>query len=105
MEEHTHCTIFAIYRVGPEKINMLNVFHGRLSILPLVLPVRCCRHEASCHNEVLCSNLEAAKRWGNCPATAAGYPLFVVTPETENFHHSLVLKHLVDQTMLNIDAA
>nr|WP_242674546.1 reverse transcriptase domain-containing protein [Marinobacter halodurans] len=33
------------------------------------------------------------------------YALFVVAPEPEDLHHSLVLDHLVDQTMLNIDAA
>ena len=56
-------------------------------------------------NAELCGNFGAAKRWKNCPATAAGYALFVVTPEPENFHHSLVLEHLVDQTMLNINTA
>mgnify|MGYP000931840239 CR=1 FL=1 len=33
------------------------------------------------------------------------YALFVVAPEPEDLHHSLVFKHLVDQTVLNIDAA
>lgn len=56
-------------------------------------------------NAALSGNTGAAKRWKNCPATAPGHALFVVTPEPENFHHSLVLDHLVDQTMLNIDAA
>ncbi len=46
-----------------------------------------------------------AKRWKNCPATAAGYALFVVAPESEDFHHLLVLQYLVDQAMLNINAA
>lgn len=57
------------------------------------------------HNAKLCGNFVAGKRWKNCPATAAGYALFVVAPEPEDLHHSLVLEHLVDQTMLNIDAA
>ncbi len=57
------------------------------------------------HNAKLCGNFAAEKRWKNGPATAAGYALFVVAPEPENFHHSLFIQHLVDQTMLNIDAA
>lgn len=57
------------------------------------------------YNAELCGNFGAAKRLKNCPATAAGYALFIVAPEPENFHHSLVLEHLVDQTMLNINAA
>ena len=57
------------------------------------------------HNAKLCGNFGTAKRWKNCPATAAGYALFVMAPEPENFHHLLVFEYLVDQTMLNIDAA
>jgi len=57
------------------------------------------------HNAKLCGNSGAAKRWKNCPATTAGYASFVVAPEPEDFHHLLVREHLVDKTMLNIDAA
>lgn len=38
-------------------------------------------------------------------ATAAGEALFLVVPKSVNVHHSLVLKHLLDQTMLNTNAA
>ena len=60
---------------------------------------------APLHLAELCGNFGAAKLWENYPATAAGYALFVVAPEPENFHHSLVIEHLADQTTLNIDAA
>jgi len=53
----------------------------------------------------LCGNFGALQRWKNCPATATGHALLVMAPEPENFYHSLVFEHLVNQTMLNIDAA
>lgn len=40
----------------------------------------------------------------NCPAATAAYALFVVAPESENFHYSLVVKHLIHQMMQNIGA-
>lgn len=47
--------------------------------------------------------------WGLTPAltfiTSVSYALFVVRPESENFNHLLVLQHLVNQAMLNIDTA
>lgn len=42
---------------------------------------------------------------GEAQNELADYALFVVAPEPEDFHYLLVLEHLVDQTMLNIDAA
>jgi len=56
-------------------------------------------------NAKLCGNCGTAQRWKNCPATAAGYALFVVTPEPENFYHSFIFEHFVNNTMLDIDAA
>jgi hypothetical protein len=47
----------------------------------------------------------SSKAMENCPETGAGYALFVVTPEPENFYHSFVFEHLVHNTMLNINAA
>lgn len=47
----------------------------------------------------------APERWRSGQPTAMSRELFVVAPEPEHFDHSLVLEHLIDQTMLNVDAA